>query len=262
MTDVAALPPLRPYIEGYLRGRPAFFTLIRAQEAALFAANEPLLDHPILDFGCGDGFFARLVFSAGALDVGLDLDQSRVGEARESGVYREVVTYDGKHIPFSDGHFGSVISNCVLEHVVDVPEVVLDIARVTRLGGVFLTSVMTARWDDYLLGARVLGDRYRAFMRRQQEHLNLFTRSRWESVFTGAGFEVESVTGYLSPRTSAALDVAHYLSAPAMASRALTGNWVLFPEAWARLAPAIERAIDLPVEPDESAALFYVLRRR
>jgi SAM-dependent methyltransferase len=262
MADVQTLPPLRPYIDAYLRSRPALFTLIRPQEAALFAAHLSVLEAPVLDFGCGDGFFASLVYEPGALDVGLDLDDSRIAEARASGVYRSIVTYDGRNIPFEDGHFASVISNCVLEHVDGVADVVAEIGRVTRCGGTFQASVMTARWNEYLLGARIMGDKYRSFMQERQEHRNLLSQSAWSDLFSQAGFDVEEVTGYLSPRTSAALDLAHYLSAPSLASRLLTGKWVSLPDAWARLAPVVERAIEWPVPPGESAALFYVLRRR
>lgn len=262
MQHIQTFPSTRPYIEAYLRNRPPFFTLIRSQEAALFEATERLLRSPVLDFGCGDGFFAQLVYGKERLDVGLDLGASRIHEAEVTRAYRDVVSYDGRTIPFPAGHFGSAISNCVLEHVADVQDVVREIGRVVDDGGVFLTSVMTDRWEDYMLGARLLGDRYRTFMRAQQEHRNLLTRAQWDEVFRSAGFTIESTVGYLSSRTALTLDGLHYFSIPSLAARRLTGRWVVMPELWARLAPLLERGIELPVDADRSAALFYVLRRR
>jgi hypothetical protein len=107
----------------------------------------------------------------------------------------------------------------------------------------------------------VLGDRYRRFMRARQKHHNLLSLAAWDAVFQRAGFEVERATGYLSPRTSLYLDAMHYLSAPALVSRVATGKWVVAPDLWARLTPALAGLIDLPVDAERSAAIFYVLRR-
>lgn len=36
---------------------------------------------PILDIGCGDGFFAKIAF--GRIDIGLDVKNSEINEAKE-----------------------------------------------------------------------------------------------------------------------------------------------------------------------------------
>jgi SAM-dependent methyltransferase len=251
----------RPYVEAYLRNRPLFFSLIRPQEASLFQGVRASLQHPILDLGCGDGFFAEITFGRDSIDVGLDLPTSRIDEAAATGVYREMRTYDGLVIPFEEASFGSVVSNCVLEHVGNLDRVVAEVARVTRPGGLFVTSVMADRWEEYQLGAKLLGERYSSFMRGRQEHRNLLSREEWDAVFQRAGFTVDGAVGYLSSRTSLYLDAMHYLSVPALVSRVVTGQWVFAPHLWARLAPALTRLIDLPVDANRSAAIFYVLRR-
>jgi SAM-dependent methyltransferase len=261
MTVQEPLPPVDPFVEAYLRNRPLFFSLIRPQEAALFRSFAPILTHPILDVGAGDGFFARLAFGAGAIDVGLDLEGSRLTEGAASGAYLDTVTFNGRHIPFPDRHFGTVVSNCVLEHVVDLSGLVEEVYRVLQPEGHFLTSVMSNRWESFMLGARLLGDRYRTFMRRRQEHENLLSLGTWESVFTSPGFEIVDAVGYLSARTSACLDAAHYASAPALLARQLTGRWVIAPDLWARLAQPVSSLIDLPVPAQDSAAIFFVLKR-
>ena len=45
-------------------------------------------------------------------------------------------TYDGTHLPWPDASFDVVISNAVLEHVADCEQVVADLARITRPGGI------------------------------------------------------------------------------------------------------------------------------
>ena len=72
---------LSKVITGYLEARPFFFTLIRPQEALLFQQFNQLLKAPILDFGCGDGFFAQVVFQPLKIDLGLDVPSSRILEA-------------------------------------------------------------------------------------------------------------------------------------------------------------------------------------
>jgi SAM-dependent methyltransferase len=249
-------------VEEYVRNRPLFFALIRSQEAAIFRSLQAMLRPPVLDFGCGDGFFARVAFPGRTIEVGLDLEDSRVEEAEGSGVYDQVTVYDGRTVPYPDESFGTVVSNCVLEHVEDVAGAAREAFRVLKPGGYFLTSVMADKWEQNQLGAKVLGDRYRRFMRRRQVHRNLLTASEWSSVFSGAGFQVVSALGYLGPRTSMCMDALHYLSAPSLATRALVGKWVVLPDAWAFLTKdVLTRAIDFPVEPGQSSAIFYVLRK-
>lgn len=250
------------FIDEYLRNRPPFFALIRPQEAAIFASLRSLVERPVLDFGCGDGFFARVAFGAARIDVGLDLTESRAEEALESGAYRELTTYDGKTIPYPDGSFASVVSNSVLEHVAQLRSNVDEIYRVLTPGGRFLTSVMTDRWEEHLFGAKALGRRYREFMRKKQVHHNLLSLGNWDEVFENAGFEVEREVGYLSPRTSTYMDLMHYLSAPSLLFKALLGRWVVLPGLWVPLARrAVRGMIELPVRPAESSAVFLVLRK-
>jgi SAM-dependent methyltransferase len=249
-------------VEEYVRNRPLFFALIRPQEAAMFRSLQMLLRPPVLDFGCGDGFFARVAFPGRTLDVGLDLEDSREEEAQGSGVYEEVTTYGGRAVPYPDNSFGTVVSNCVLEHVGDVSAAVVEVFRVLKPGGYFLTSVMADKWEEHQLGAKVLGDRYRRFMRRRQVHRNLLSESEWNTVFTAAGFKVVSATGYLGHRSSMYMDALHYLSAPSLATRALFGKWVVLPGIWAFLTKDIlTRAIEFPVAPSDSSAIFYVLKK-
>jgi SAM-dependent methyltransferase/uncharacterized protein YbaR (Trm112 family) len=48
---------------------------------------------------------------------------------------RVMIACDGHHLPFADGSFDGVIAQAVLEHVLDPPEVVAEIYRVLRSGG-------------------------------------------------------------------------------------------------------------------------------
>ena len=121
---------LTDFILQYQQHRPYFFSFIRPQEAHLFCTHQQYLKKPVLDFGCGDGFFAELVFGKKQIDIGIDVKDSRAAEAQRANVYKKVVFYDGITIPARDKSVGTVISNCVLEHLPDLDTNLREICRV------------------------------------------------------------------------------------------------------------------------------------
>ena len=93
---------LEYFLKLYLQERPVFLSLIRAKEAQLFQKYLPLRK-PILDYGCGDGFFASVTLGKKGLtriesefsqiksgsvriEVGLDMKNSRIGEAEKEDI--------------------------------------------------------------------------------------------------------------------------------------------------------------------------------
>ncbi len=247
----------RKYLKKYLTERPLFLSLIRSVEATLYAEHVPL-KRPVLDVGCGDGYFAKTVF--GFVDAGLDVDGSRMNEAREKGVYKNIVVYDGKIFPFNKNSYRTVVSNCVFEHIPDIRQTVSEIRRVLKPGGRLLTTVMAKPWDEYLFGSIFLGDWYTRYMRKKQVHINLFTRKEWDSVFTSAGFTIKRRVGYMDRRASRVMDICHYVSVPYLVSYMLTGKWVLW-KGSSGLFPLsyLARIMSKAVSADSSGALFYEL---
>lgn len=253
---------LHYFIQQYLKHRPMFLSLIRSQEAELFRKNLPYVRQPTLDFGCGDGFFAQLVFGDNFIDCGLDLESEKNKEALKSKAYKNVIPYDGKIIPFKDNHFHTVISNCVFEHIPNIQLSVTEIFRVLKPGGYLIMSAMTNKWEQYLFGAKIFGAWYRSFMRHRQNHFNLFTEEKWAKIFRTAGFRVKKKNGYLSAKTSFYMDLFHYLSAPSLVSYTLFKRWVLFPHLYSaiRLDKFIMNLIT-NTNPKNAAALFFVLQK-
>lgn len=101
------------FIKKYLENRPMFLAIIRSQEAMFFQKYKRFIKSKVLDFGCGDGFFAEVVFGKGKIDIGLDLENSRAKTAEKNKIYKKVIYYDGQKIPFKDNYFQTVVSNCV-----------------------------------------------------------------------------------------------------------------------------------------------------
>lgn len=253
---------IQDFLRIYLSHRPLFLSLIRAKEAELFYKHSPFVG-PVLDVGCGDGFFAQTVFGSNrSIDVGLDVADSRQIQAGTSGAYKQLVTYDGVTFPFRSGSFSTVLSNCVLEHVPHLPVVVGQMYRALRPGGTALVSVMSRRWEDYLAGSMLLGNSYTNWMRRKQVHLNLLSRAQWMKTFSDAGFHVDAHVGYLSSWACRLIDIAHYLSIPSLVTYVLFRRWVLWPRLTS-LYPVswLCRVISRNVSSEYSGAIFFVLHK-
>lgn len=102
----------------------------------------------ILDLGCGRGnetIQAALRAGDGGKAVGLDITQAMVDAARinagDSGLSNtEFIKGDIEDLPFMDGMFDAVISNCVINHAKRKDRVYGEIFRVLREGGRFVVS--------------------------------------------------------------------------------------------------------------------------
>jgi len=249
---------LQSYLRTYLGGRPLFLSLIRAKEAAIFDHYLPLAG-PVLDVGCGDGYFSRIVF--GVLDVGLDVSDSRISQATRDGGYKQTIIYDGHQFPFETYSFPTVVSNCVLEHIPNIDETINEMSRVVTKDGRILVSVMARPWEDHLFGALLLGNSYRSYMRAKQVHVNMLTDREWRKKFAAAGLHVVSATGYLTPTQCRMIDIAHYLSVSSLISYILTKRWVLVPSlTWYPIRYLSSLFIDV-CKPEVSGAIFYELRK-
>lgn len=257
-------PVLAQYLRKYLENRPFFMSFIRPQEAYFFYHFSQLVKHPILDLGCGDGFFIKTAYPNITIDIGLDLANSRAEQSRQLNAYNKILYFEGVHIPKKDSSVRTVISNCVLEHVEKIKPLLKDTARVLKPGGYFLTSVMAAAWEDNLLGARVAGNWYVTYMRKKQDHHNLLTQKEWTNLFTKSGFKVIEVHGYVSPRNAQLLDLAHYLSIPSLISNIFLHRWVAWRD-WYKPVKVVEKVLpvletSLTTE-HNSSAYFYVLQK-
>lgn len=255
---------LAQYLKEYLENRPFFMSFIRPQEAYFFYHFSHLVKRPILDLGCGDGFFIKTAYPKKTIDIGLDLLNSRAEQSRPLNIYSKILYFDGVHIPKEDKSVQTVVSNCVLEHVEEILPLLKDTARVLKPGGYFLTSVMAAAWEDNLLGTRIAGSWYRNFMKKKQDHHNLLTEKEWTRLFKKAGFEIVEVHGYVSPRNAHLLDLAHYLSAPSLISHISFKRWVAWKQ-WHEPLRVIRRVLPVLEESmtsqHSSSAYFYVLKK-
>ena len=251
------------FINKYLENRPMFMAIIRSQEAMLFQKYNKLIKSKVLDFGCGEGFFAELIFGKDKIDVGLDLfNNKRVKEAKKN-IYKKISLYDGGTIPYPNNYFNTVVSNCVLEHIPNVKFSLNEVYRVLKPGGFFLTSVMTDQWENNLFGSKIFGKKYLTYMRKTQVHYNLFSNKQWQAYFKKAGFQIQSIDGYLYKKSAFYLDIFHYLSIGSLVSYKLFNKWILFSIPFLNKIKTrfIKKVITDENNPDKASALFFVLKK-
>ena len=125
---------------GWLRGDEAW-----QRALAEVAARRP---QAVLDAGCGEGWFARLV-AAPRVEC-IDLSPAAVAAARAQGLSARVA--DIQDLPFDVGEFDVVACHWVLYHVPDVERGLRELARVLRPGGRFVgvynrAGHMSELWD-------------------------------------------------------------------------------------------------------------------
>lgn len=103
----------------------------------------------ILDVGCGDGRYFKLIWPEANDVVGIDLDPGAAESGRLSGVYRQVHTAGAHSIPEPASAFDHVFANCSLEHMDHLDAVLAEIHRCLRPGGTLLCSVVTNRFIEW-----------------------------------------------------------------------------------------------------------------
>ncbi len=221
-------------LKAHLRDLPWHRVITRSIEARIL--HDVDFPRPMLDVGCGDGHFASVVFPRG-VDVGLDAGLADAREASLRKVYRWIVNASSLAVPFSDGAFASVLSNCVLEHIPNLDTTLSEIARVLRPGGLFVATVISHRFSDLFippgpwsrLGLSKARLAYVRWFNRKARHFHFDSPQAWSARLAQAGLAVERWRYYSSARASAAAHRSHYWSLPLLLSRRVTGRWIPFP---------------------------------
>jgi len=212
---------------------PAHRALVRALESRFY--EKVVLAHPILDVGCGDGYFARAALHQ-SIDVGIDLSPTALAECASHGIYRTLLRASCATIPFPDRSFATVMSNCVLEHVPQVDQTIHEISRVLKPGGTFVGTMVTDQFPNllgipYLLRAFKLfraAEAYITWFNRKAQHLNMLSPADWSTKFAQARLHITQMQFYLGPKATRVFDWLHYYALPSAMIHALCRRWLLW----------------------------------
>jgi ubiquinone/menaquinone biosynthesis C-methylase UbiE len=162
---------------------------------------------PMLDFGCGDGLFTEAIFGKQAGIYGCDIARNELPAAHRSGVYRHGVQFaDGHHLPYRDDAFGTVYSNSVIEHIPHPQNVLSELARVLRTGGLLVLTVPSDHFRELLDGVKTAPTKEAAehYARSVDElfaHHHYHTADEWRVLLSTVSVKLTEVRYYISPET-------------------------------------------------------------
>lgn len=163
---------------------------------------------PILDLGCGDGWFGRMLYRGGAA-CGIDWSSQKARHAGQLGVYRHILVADTVQLPFHNDVWNTIVANSTLEHVIKLDAALAEVRRVLRPGGRLYVTVPSERFAGLLFHARWLrrigackrAAAYGRWLNRQLGHFRCWDVEAWRSFLSRAGFELLSAQPLL-PRAA------------------------------------------------------------
>ncbi len=117
--------------------------------------NKQAFDGPVLDFGCGVGYFVYEGLRRGINIWGVDTAIGKIKRYQylikhsqgPEEWYRKCLLADGMTLPFPSNTFSAVTSWWVLEHIATPNEIIHELVRITQPGGVIVIRAQDARTD-------------------------------------------------------------------------------------------------------------------
>ena len=164
----------------------------RSQELSLINRYRNFLQAPVMDFGCGDGSFASVIFDR--IDFGVDVDPDALRLAKKYGIYSTLLLSTNTSIPVNSSSLRSIFSNSVLEHLYDLDSILAEINRILIMGGVFIFSVPTIQFYQDLV--KYFGEREANRINKEYVHRNIFSQSEWQDLLISHGFSMLEVRQY------------------------------------------------------------------
>jgi len=180
------------------------FNLVRIAERHEVTKKKGYLFHgsktkyfSLLDLGCGDGTaLFHLYKKKVSRVIGLDLNKYKLKQAKVYGrmlqLECDVVNADASHLPFEEGTFDLVFSNCVLEHIPDDHQCFHEVSRILVTGGEFVATVPNSNEITPAPCVKLLFEKFPAFKSKELSMFKTFReaqssllRSRWRQVRSG-----------------------------------------------------------------------------
>lgn len=157
----------------------------------------------VLDLGCAGGFLAEALDDRGARVTGIDPASEAIAAARahaeDAG---RTITYDvglGESLPYGDAIFDAVACVDVLEHVNDLQQVLNEVARVLKPGGMFFFDTINRNPLSRLAVITMAEDVLRLLPKGTHDPEMFITPAELLAGLRGAGLRPGATTG-LGPR--------------------------------------------------------------
>jgi ubiquinone/menaquinone biosynthesis C-methylase UbiE len=157
----------------------------------------------LLDLGCGEGDFIFMAKDKFEECYGVDVSSIGIERAKKISKDRSygnnIRFYNGdvdEGLPFNTSFFDVVTCIAVLEHVFNPPNVLDEIYRVLKPGGMFIVQVPNIAWlpSRFQLLVGRLPMTGGVYLGADWEHLHNFTKSILCQLLTRKGFEIQSIS--------------------------------------------------------------------
>lgn len=147
----------------------------------------------ILDIGCGDGYYDWRIARSGAHVTGIDLHEKRLTFARRhyEGDRLEFLPLDAERADFPAGSFDKALSLCVMEHLGNDEQVLVNVSRAMKPGGRLTFSADSLSND-------AITPEERERHRRRYAVNTFYTTDIVRDKLSRAGFEIEEARYVLS----------------------------------------------------------------
>lgn len=257
----------------YLRHAPLSLCLRELNRLLAMVAVEHELGlprGPVLDVGCGDGFWWTQRTTDGREIYGIDISASEVAQAKHH-IHAEVADVS-RGVPFRR-EFGQIIGNCSLEHVREIDAALRSLRAVAAADGRLVMFVPAPQWGfQGRLQSALLSRAPRVAMAVAGalngffQHWHLYELAVWRQILAQNGWRVSWARGLGSQRTEFLFRLFLPPSFLSFLVKQVTGAYPSallrrVPDAWLRpLARVVARAVTDPlVGTDSPHAYEYVL---
>jgi SAM-dependent methyltransferase len=196
---------LERWIYAYLKHAPLSLTL---REINRLIAIESVAGgkSPVLDVGCGDGFWWTLRDTDQREIYGIDISAREIAQAR-TRITAEL-TDVSRERPFPGTLFQEIIGNCSLEHVPDIDAALSNLRQAAAPGARLLMFVPTPRWafqgrlQSWLLRrAPRVAMSFAGAMNGFFQHWHLYDAKVWARLLAHNGWQVRAAYGLGSARS-------------------------------------------------------------
>jgi SAM-dependent methyltransferase len=192
------------WVLAYLRHAPVSLVVREVNRLIAFAALAGTRG-PVLDVGCGDGFWWTVRDEAREV-YGVDIAEREIAQAK-TRIHAELSDVS-RETPFPGIQFGEIIGNCSLEHIPDIDAALSHLRSAAASDGRLLMFVPTPRWayqgklQSLLLHraprlAMTLSGALNGFF----QHWHLYDAKVWARLLSQNGWRVTATYGLGSARS-------------------------------------------------------------
>ena len=225
------------FLADYLSVSPIMLGLIRAIDCHYLSSVE--FRGSVLDVGCGDGLFAKILFenTEDRIDTGIDFNPVELRKACKTGIYKNLFVCDASNMPFQDSCYDMVFSNSVLEHIPDLEGTLSEIGRILKPGGRLVFTVPSQYLSEQLLfpailnriGLKAFGRYYIDTKQRLWKHYHLYSPDEWRTLLKKNGLDIITYE-YIHPEPITRLcDLLGFSGLYSFVIRKYFGRLLLFP---------------------------------